>query len=109
MLFISAEDFFDKVSKIKRLSSQEEKEHFARMKAGGATARERIVESYLVIIAARIRRLPKDMQSLDLIYRCIQRLEREVDHFDFLQAGEAFTHRVSSFTQREIVRYIGGI
>ena len=74
MLFTCAEDFFHKASKIKRLSRQEEKDLFVCRKAGDMTARERIIESYLVIVAARIRRLPKDMQSLDLIYSCIQAL-----------------------------------
>jgi len=106
MLFTCAEDFFHKASKIKRLSRQEEKDLFVCMKAGDMTARERIIESYLVIVAARIRRLPKDMQSLDLIYSCIQALERAVDQFNFLQEGETFTHRLCSITQREFARHI---
>lgn len=106
MLFTCAEDFFNKVSKIKRLSRQEEKDLFVCMKAGDMTARGRIIENYLVIVAARIRRLPKDMQSLDLIYSCIQALERAVDQFNFLQESETFTHRLCSITQREFTRHI---
>ena len=106
MLFTCAEDFFNKVSKIKRLSRQEEKALFVCMKAGDMTARERIIESYLVIVAARIRRLPKHMQSLDLIYSCIQALERAVDQFNFLQECEPFTHKVCLLCQKEFAKNI---
>ncbi len=106
MLFTCAEDFFHKASKIKRLSRQEEKDLFICMKAGDMTARERIIESYLVIVAARIRRLPKDMQSLDLIYSCIQALECAVDQFNFLQEGETFAHKVCLVAQKEFTQNI---
>ena len=106
MLFTCAEDFYGKVSQIKRVSREEEKELFICMKSGDVGARRRIVESYLVVVAARIKRLPKDMQSLDLIYSCIQALERAVDQFNFLQDGETFTHQLCSITQREIARHI---
>ena len=69
-------------------------------------ARERIIESYLVIVAARIKRLPKNMQSLDLIYNCIQTLGCAVDQFNFLQEAEPFAHRLCLIVQREITRQI---
>ena len=106
MLFTCAEDFFEKSLQRGRLSREEEKTLFLRMKAGDASAHERMVESYLVIVAATIKRLPKEHQSLDLIYHCVQALEQSVDKFDFLQDGEAFLHRLSLVLRGEITKHI---
>ncbi len=106
MLFICAEDFFNKALTAKRLSRQEEEDIFARMRAGDTVAREQMIEGYLAVVAARIKRLPKDMQSLDLIYSCMQALERAVDQFDFSQEGEPFTHRLGLLIKRELTRSI---
>lgn len=94
MLFISAEDFFQKVRDIQKHSAAEEKILAARMKAGDADARQAIVNSYLPMVAANIKRYPKELQTLDTVYTCIQSLEVGVDRFNFLQDSETFTHHL---------------
>ena len=95
MLFISAEDFFQKVRGMQKHSAAEEKILAASMNAGDADARQAIVNSYLPMVAANIRRYPKELQTLDTVYTCIQSLEEGVDRFNFLQDGETFTHHLS--------------
>lgn len=106
MLFISAQDFFDKASKIQRLTRDQEKELYLLMKGGDMSAREKIVESYLIIVASRIKRLSKEMHSLDLIYSCLNALESQVDKFNFLSDGETFTHRLALVIQKETTNYL---
>ena len=109
MLYISAQDFFEKASAQIRFSRQEELEAAAQMKAGDMAARDRIAASYLPVVAARIRRLPKDMQSTSFIYSCICALEREIDAFDFFQDSEPFMHRLGLVIQREVANHIAGM
>ena len=106
MLFTSASDFFEKTAKMKRLSREEEKETAVLMNAGEISARERIIESYLIVVALQIKRLSKDMHSLALIYGCVEALERAVDNFNFLQDNETFMHRLSLITKKEFTNYI---
>ena len=109
MLFTCAEDFFEKASKIPRLSREDEKHLYLQMKAGDLDARERLIMGYLPLVASRIRRLSPDMQSLEFIYGNIRTLEKTVDAFDFLQEGEAFRHRLSLVLQQNVARYIAGV
>ena len=106
MLFTCAKDFFDKASNIERISRQQEKELYSLIKAGDTTARDKMVESYLFIVASRIKRLPNDIHSIDLIYSCVDKLEKEVDKFDFSNDGETFTHRLTLIIQKEITNHI---
>lgn len=106
MLFISAEDFFQKVRGIQKHSAAEEKILAARMNAGDADARQAIVNSYLPMVAANIRRYPKELQTLDTVYTCIQSLEEGVDRFNFLQDSETFTHHLSWCLRQCLTRCI---
>jgi DNA-directed RNA polymerase sigma subunit (sigma70/sigma32) len=105
MLIKSVDDFFEKTAGISRLSREEEKKYAILMQANDNDAREKIVESYLILVASRIRRLSPDMQTFELIYRCISVLEKAVDEFDFLQDSESFSHRLSILLQQSIVKY----
>lgn len=94
-LFISVDDFFQRVRNITRLSRADEKNLALKMKKGDIEARQAIVNSYLPMVASYIRRSPKELQTLKTIYSCIQSLEKGVDGFDFLQDSETFTHHLS--------------
>lgn len=95
MLFISVDDFFQKVRGVARLSRTDEKDFALKMKEGNAEARQAIVNGYLPIVASYIRRSPKELQTLETIYSCIRSLEKGVDGFNFLQDSETFTHHLS--------------
>ena len=95
MLFISVEDFFQKVHNTTRLSRTYEKDLALKMKAGDTEARQTIVDSYLPMVASYIRHSPKELQTLETIYSCICSLEKGVDSFNFLQDSETFTHHLS--------------
>lgn len=95
MLFITVDDFFQKVHSTTRLSRNDEKKYALKMKEGDAEARQAIVNSYLTMVASYIRRSPKELQTLETIYSCVRSLEKGVDGFNFLQDSETFTHHLS--------------
>lgn len=106
MVYISVEDFYEKASAYRRLSRQEELECAQGMKHADASARQRLVESYLPAVAGHIKRLPTHIQSLGVVAYCLQGLERAVDCFDFFQEGESFSHRLSWYLRQATVSYI---
>ena len=106
MFFTCKDDFFKKMAKLKRISRQKERELAVLMKSGNDDARQKIVENYLLSVHARIKRFPEYMQSLEMIYRCVDALQKEVDKFDFWQENEAFEHRLSMIFRKVTTAYI---
>ena len=106
MLYISVEDFCEKSSNCTRLSRQEEIECAKQMKDGDASARERLIESYLPMVVATVKRAPASMQTLGFVYYGLKELEKAVDSFNFLQESETFTHRLSWHMRQMTTRYI---
>lgn len=106
MLYTSLEDFFEKVRSCRHLSRQEEREYALRMQQGDGSARQRLIEGYVPMVANHIRRVPANMQGLGLVLYCMQELERAVDSFNFLQDSETFTHRLSWHLRQATVKYI---
>ena len=76
------------------------------MKAGDASARARLIESYLPMVVATVKRSPAFMQTLGFVFSCLNELEKAVDSFNFLQDGETFTHRLSWYMRQVTTRYI---
>ena len=62
MIYISIEDFYKKAESCHVLSRQEEIECAQQMKNGDAAARERLIESYLPMVAAHVKRTNPHMQ-----------------------------------------------
>ena len=106
MLFYCKEDFYARSAKSRKLSRKSEKECALMMKQGDATAREKIIISYLPAVAAYVRKMPARMQTYALICRFVAALEKAVDTFDFLQDNEAFLHRLSFVLRKESVSHI---
>lgn len=106
MLFVSIDDFFQKSLSSHRLSKEDEKACVIKMSEGDTTARQDIVNSYLPLVASYVRRYPKEVQTLEMIYRCISTLEKGVDSFNFLQDNETFIHHMSWRLRQCITRYI---
>ena len=95
MLFLSVENFFQEAQNSPRLSRDEEIQLALQMKNGDTEARQRIIHSHYPLVASYIRRMPKDLQTLKVLYRFLQSLEAGVDSFNFQQDGEAFLHHLS--------------
>lgn len=95
MIYISVVDFFEKVSTCSPMSRQEEIECARQMKNGDTAARERLIQSYLPMVADCIKHAKPHMQNLALVLYCVQALEKAVDSFNFLQDSEPFSHRLS--------------
>lgn len=104
MLFISVEDFLHRAANVSRVSREEEKRLAAAMAAGDSTARSALVNSYLPMVAACVRRAPQQIRTLHTVYACITALERSVDRFNFLQSGETFAHHLSWSLRQCITR-----
>lgn len=94
-MYISAEDFFEKAELCSCLSRSEEKECALKMAQGDASAKEKLIQSYLPFVASIIKRAPKSIQTLHTVYSAIASLERGVESFDFLQESESFSHHLS--------------
>lgn len=111
MIFISIEDFYKKAENSIRLTRDEEiacakelrEQDDASVKS---SARQRLIESYTPMVAAHIKRMKKDMQTLTLAVYCMQALEKAVDAFNFLQESETFTHRLSWWLRQATTAYI---
>ena len=106
MLFLSLEDFYEKVSTCSRLTREEEIECAKKMQEGDVHSRERLIQSYLPVVAANIRRAKPQMQNLGLVLYCQKALENAVDSFNFLQDSETFMHRLSWHLRQAITGYI---
>ncbi len=106
MLFISVDDFYEKVAKLSRMSRQEEIECAIKMKDGDSLARERLIQSYLPMVASQIRWAPSDIRDLGLVLHCQLALEKAVDSFNFLQDSETFSHRLSWCLRQTVVKYL---
>ncbi len=106
MIFVSIDDFFEKVGALSPLTREEELACAEKMKAGNTDARERLVEGYLPFVAARIRHTHKEYQTLGLVLYCTAALEKAVDSFDFFQNGETFAHHLSWALRQAVTRYI---
>lgn len=105
MLFINVQDFYNKAYEYEKLTREEEKALAQRMKAD-PEARQALINSYLPMTAGFIDRLKDDYQSLELVYRCIQALEKCVDSFNFQQDSETFAHRFNWYLRQTITKYI---
>lgn len=106
MLFLSEADFFERAAKHKRLAREEEAAFARLMKEGDAEAKNKIICSYLPTVAAFVRKVQKGRYSLELIYRLIDALEKEIDRFDFSQKSEVFAHRLALVMRRTLTEYI---
>ena len=106
MYFITLDDFYEKVQTIPPRDRQTELEWAGQMKASDPAAREKLIQSYLPMVAAVVRRSSARTQSLALVYECLHALEREVDRFDFFQEGETFVHRLSWALRQAVTRHI---
>lgn len=106
MLYISVEDFFQKVSGLHPMSREEEIECARRMLSGDPDARKQLIESYLPMAASHVRRAPAQQQSLSLVMHYVQALEKTVDSFNFLQNSEPFSHRLSWALRQAFTRHI---
>ena len=98
MIFVSTADFFEKVSAIPRLARC--------MMDGNPRAHTRLIECCLYVAAARIRHLPRELQTLGMVLYCVHCNARAVDSFDFFQNGEPFLHRLSCYLRNAVAAYI---
>lgn len=105
MIYISVEDFYQKVSTLSPMSREEERACAKRMQEGDPTARKQLVDSYLPMVAAHVRRCG-NLQSLSLVMHCVQALENSVDRFNFLQDSETFSHRLSWALRQATTKHI---
>ena len=106
MLYITIDDFYRDAASCASMSRDEERLCARQMATGDASARERLIRSYLPFVAASIKHAPAHMQGLSLVLSCRQALEKSVDSFDFLQDSESFSHRLSWAMRQEVVKQI---
>ena len=106
MIFISIEDFYQKAESCHRLTREEEIQCAGQMKAGDTSARQRLMESYLPMVAGYLRRAKPHMQTLTLALYYVHALGRAVDSFDFLQSNESFVNRLSRGLRQATTSYM---
>ena len=106
MIFSNIEDFYEKASICVRLTRQEEIDCAKKMKTGDTAAREKLIQSYIPMVAGHIKHMKPHLQTLGLVLYCMQALEKAVDSFDFLQDSEPFSHRLSWWLRQAVANYI---
>ena len=109
MLYTSAEDFYNKVATIKRLSREEEKELAQKIKEGDENALKALVVGYIPVLATYLKRYTRT-PSLDMIYKGIEILETSISTFDFLSDSPSpnvtFSNYLGGKVRRMITKYI---
>ena len=98
--------FMKKTNCLFVIKREEEIQCAQQLQEGNIEGREKIVNGYLLYVAKEILHLPRKYQTLELVYRCCQMLEREVENFDFRQDSENFSHRLSNCLRKTITCYI---
>ena len=106
MVFTGIDDFYAKASACAALSRQEEFACAKAMKDGDAAARERLIESYIPMVAGHMKHMKPHLQTMGLALYCMDALEKAVDSFDFLQENEEFSHRLSWWLRDASAKYI---
>lgn len=106
MAYTSVEDFFEKAAAFKRLSREAERSLGAAVGNGDLAAKEQLVQSYIPMVAGHIQRFKPPLQSLRLVYACLQALEKAVESFDFTQDSEPFSHRLSWWLRQTTTEHI---
>ena len=106
MDYVSVEDFFEEAGACCILTRQEEIECAKQMRDGDRLAREKLMQSYLPMVAKSVRRAPSHRQTLGLVLYYVQALEKAVDSFDFLQDSEPFSHRLNWWLRQATTEYI---
>ncbi len=104
MVFISAEDFLDKVKAITPLTREQTTLLACQMKGGDETARDKLVQGYLPFAASFVRRAPRRIQTLATVYACIDCVEKSVDRFDFSQDRTFFAEDLGRRLRRCMIR-----
>ena len=105
MIYTSAQSFFEYAENVKRLSREEELAYAIKMKAGDEEAKQAIVNGYLPILAAYLKRYTREA-SLEYIYRGIETLNEAVEKFDFQIENPTFTRFLQNEIRRMATRYI---
>ena len=106
MVYFSFEDFCEKASLCHVMTRQDEIECAKQMKRGDTIAREKLIQSYMPMVAEHIKRSKPHIQNLGLVLYCLQALEKAVDSFDFFQDREPFSHRLSWWLRQAVTNYI---
>ena len=106
MIYVSIDDFYEKARSCERLTREEEIECAREMQNGSKAARDRLVQSYIPMVAGHIKRTKPHLQRLGLVLYCVHALEKAVDSFDFLQEHEPFSHRLSWYLRQAVVKYM---
>lgn len=106
MIYVSVHDFYEKAAQCKHLTRQEELDCALLMKNGDAAARERIIQSYIPMVARFIKQTRQNLQTLGMVMYCLQALEKAVDSFDFMQDSETFARRLSVYLRQAAIKYI---
>lgn len=106
MPYISVQDFFEKTAGKTVITREEERRLADAMARGDSAARGCLIAGYLPMVAGHIRHCKTHLQTLNLVYACLQALENAVDSFDFMQESEPFSHRLSWYLRQTTVRYI---
>ena len=106
MIYVDINDFYEKARLCNRLTRKEEIECAKKMKDGDTDARERLIQSYIPMVANHIKHMKPYMHNLGMVIYCMQALEKAVDSFDFMQENEPFSHRLSWWLRQAVVNYI---
>ena len=105
MAYITVEDFYNDAVSCRRLTRDEEKEYAGMMKNGDDNARRQLIRSYMPMVMSYVIKANHINGRLGLAMHCMDTLEKAVDHFDFLQDSESFSHHLSWHLRNAVAKY----
>ena len=109
MLYKSADDFYNQITNLTRLSREDEKELAQKMKVGDEDAYKTLRDSYLPVRGSYLKRYAHT-PSLSMIYCGIAVLNESISTFDFQfdspSPNCAFVHVLSDRVRKMMVQFI---
>lgn len=107
MLYISPKDFYNQIAYFKKLSREAEIECAIKMHNGDTVAKEKLIDSYLPILGAFLKRWAiEGKPPMKLIYQGILVLEDSIQSFDFEKNDPQFAQFLENKIKIMITQYI---
>ena len=103
-MFISTEDFFNKINTMAPLTDEDFQTLVLRMRGGDEAARDALVRGFLPFVASFIRRAPRRIKTLHTVYACIACVEECVACADGARDKRAFAAELGRRLRQCVIR-----
>ena len=106
MLFKSVDDFLNEKHHLSPFLKQEEVAAARALFLGSEAEKATLYGRYLAFVRIKFSRLPKNLQTLELVYRCQSELTRAMEGFDFEGSKSPFSRILSLRLNKLFTEYL---